>query len=173
MFPAVLAEKLHDLRKPLRTVRHAVLAQVFHKLHFRSVVKDSVSIPSRSVGSAVKACTCRFSLAFVPSPASYESPRLQTSRPALPPSIKKAFPRQIAGILTNRAISEQGKSLRALRSIVRSLRLAARICGLSVSPNYKIPANFLHPLHFHVSRSNDKATVLYLDSNLHQCYHSI
>ena len=42
---------------------------------------------------------------------------------------------------------------------------------LSVSPNYKIPSNSFHPLHFRVSRSNDKPTVLYLDSNRDSCYH--
>src|SRR5579859_1340860 len=44
---------------------------------------------------------------------------------------------------------------------------------LSVSPNYKFPANSFHPLHFPVSRSNDKTTVLYLDSNPIPCYHSV
>jgi hypothetical protein len=32
-------------------------------------------------------------------------------------------------------------------------------CGC-VSPNHKIPANLFHPLHFCVSRSNDKIMVL-------------
>ena len=31
---------------------------------------------------------------------------------------------------------------------------------IPVSPNYKIPANSFHPLHFRVSRSNDKIIVL-------------
>src|SRR5580765_252922 len=44
---------------------------------------------------------------------------------------------------------------------------------LNVSPNYKILSNSFHPLHFPVSRSNDKTVVLYLDSNLNVCYHSL
>jgi hypothetical protein len=46
-----------------------------------------------------------------------------------------------------------------------SLPLTIRYSPLPVSPNYKIPANSFQSLHFPVSCSNDKITVLYLDSN--------
>src|SRR5208282_1934212 len=109
-FPAVLAEKLHDLRKPLRTVRHAVLAQVFRKLCFCSVVKDSLQF---LLGLPVPRQRLVLAGLLSPSFLFQRATNLVVFKhlaPLYSRLSKKLFPRQMAGILTNRAISEQGKS---------------------------------------------------------------